>query len=98
MLTFFHTKHSCGHSAYWSDAASAFTTSAYPCPWCGGETSLKVPADAPFWRDPRNGVMGFREKLPDGRVPWPKDMKDPGPVKTQHRADESCCQDGPKPA
>lgn len=34
----YHITHSCGHQAWWTDDVAAVLTSAFPCPWCGGES------------------------------------------------------------
>ena len=89
---FWHIRHLCGHSVYWSDMVVAFRTGASPCPWCGAEDGNKVPQDVAMMRDSRMGIYAFREKLPDGRVPWPSDMPNAsGRVILRHSADNSCC-------
>jgi hypothetical protein len=89
---FWHARHTCGHSVYWSDPDWAIRTSVAPCPWCGGETGQKVPADIPILRIREAGVMAFREKMPDGTPPWPHDVSVPETVSLHHAADESCCR------
>src|ERR1700722_9338897 len=39
---FFHIRHACGHSAYWSSADYAIRTAPFPCPWCGAEVGTGV--------------------------------------------------------
>ena len=40
---FWHARHTCGHSVYWSDPNVAVLVSASSCPWCGAENRKKVP-------------------------------------------------------
>ncbi len=42
--------------------------------------------------DRKAGILAFREKLPDGRVPWPRELSDaPDRITVHHMADNSCC-------
>ena len=89
---FWHSRHACGHAVYWSNPVVAMRTASWPCPWCGGENGRKVPQDVAMMRDRNIGVMAFREKLPDGRIPWPSELReDPDGVILHHMADNSCC-------
>ena len=66
--------------------------SAAPCPWCGAETGSKVPADVAMLHDPKLGFFAFREKTPDGGVPWPRDLSDtPDEVTVRHMTGNVCC-------
>jgi hypothetical protein len=90
---YWHARHACGHSVYWSDMQVAFKTGAAPCPWCGAENGTKVPQNVAMMHDRRMGVYAFREKLPNGRVPWPSGVPHTASdmIIVHHRADKSCC-------
>jgi hypothetical protein len=89
---FWHTRHTCGHAVYWSDPAVALQTSAAPCPWCGAAAGRKVPKNVAMLHDPNAGIFAFRQKLPDGRVPWPSELSDASDtIIVRHMADNSCC-------
>jgi hypothetical protein len=91
-IEFWHARHACGHAVYWSNPEIAVRTASSPCPWCGAENGKKVPQDVLMMRDSNIGIFSFREKLPDGRVPWPSDMPDaPDRIVIRHMADSSCC-------
>lgn len=87
---FWHTRHSCGHSAYWSDKVLAFRTGFAPCPWCGALDGKKVPDDMPLVHYNPGDIYVFREKQADGTVPWSGEGPR-GEVILRHRADNSCC-------
>ena len=92
-ITFFHTRHACGHAVYWSDSVLAAQLAVSPCPWCGGE---RVPPDVLMMRDSKLNAMAFRETKPDGSVPWPDGEPPPdGNVILRHRTDGSCCDEKP---
>jgi hypothetical protein len=93
VITFFHTRHVCGHSVYWSDPAVGMAVARAPCPWCGAETGKPVPKDVNFFRSPRDGTMAFRRRLPDSRAPWPEDLPliGDGEVAIQHQTGDVCC-------
>jgi hypothetical protein len=56
------------------------------------KTAKKVPQDVAMLRDRDIDIFAFREKLPDGRVPWPSDLLDaPDRIILRHMADSSCC-------
>jgi hypothetical protein len=58
----------------------------------------KVPQDVPVFYDPNAGVMAFRERIPDGRVPWPREIRATSDeIIVHHRADNSCCDAGTSP-
>jgi hypothetical protein len=89
---FWHVRHACGHAIYWSDPIVAIQTSAAACPWCGAEVGKKVPKNVLMFHDPNAGLVAFREKTPDGCVPWPRELSDvPDSVIVRHMADGSCC-------
>ena len=90
---FWHVRHSCRHSIYWSDPVVALRASQAPCPWCGGETGRHtVPATEPMLYDPKAGVAAFREKNPDGTIPWCSQLANTlGEVTARHMGDNSCC-------
>jgi len=89
---FWHARHACGHAVYRSNPVVAMRTAAAPCPWCGAEDGKKVPQDVVMLQDRNADVMAFREKLSDGRVPWPSALRDaPDRVVLHHMADNSCC-------
>jgi len=71
---FWHARHSCGHAVYWSDPAVVMRAAPWPCPWCGAADGKRVPQNVPMLHDPNNGVLAFRELLPDQRVPWPSEL------------------------
>jgi hypothetical protein len=101
---FFHIRHVCGHSVFWSDGDFAMAASAAPCPWCGGETgSHTVPPEVNMTcgTDP-DQPMAFRAFLPGRLVPWPEDRSnapwldryDDGPVIVRHMTGDVCCEPG----
>jgi hypothetical protein len=99
METYFHTRHRCGHSVYWSDAVHGFTLAPYPCPYCGGETGKLLPADANVLdfsdyavRTPYTAarVICFRTLNPDGTVPVPGG-EDGEVIGIQHMTGNVCC-------
>lgn len=49
LKTLYHTTHSCGHQAYWSNEIAAEATTPWPCPWCGGEAMPKQPYSIVFF-------------------------------------------------
>ncbi len=101
ILTYYHTRHTCGHSVYWSDKVLAYGTSYYPCQWCGAETGTHKPPDGSIveymgFRNTFKRVWIFQKFNDDGSVPWCEGM--PGgiddPVRINHRRDNSCCDEG----
>ncbi len=71
MQTYYHTRHACGHSVYWSDPITGRFLAPYPCPYCGGEAGTPLPADANVLDMSRQtpGLYCFRTRNPDGTVP-----------------------------
>lgn len=89
-VVYFHSRHVCGHAVYWSDAATAFETCAWPCPWCGGEQRKQFPPDG-VMLDCGDGVLCFQQLNEDGSVPAATPGEHGKFVVIQHRADETCC-------
>lgn len=89
--SFFHTRHACGHSVYWSDATWGRNAAEWPCPWCGGESGERLmPFDDACWIDEVSGIACFKKKNPDGSCPVP------GPlgrtITIKHMTGNVCCE------
>lgn len=89
---FWHARHACGHSVFWSDPGWAIRISAARCPWCGGETGQRAPQDVIMLRIKEAGVLAFRGTQPDDSPPWPIDLSMPETVRLHHAANDSCCK------
>lgn len=90
----YHTKHSCGHSVYWSDPRFGMNVSIWPCPWCGAENGeLDLPADALATYDPAENLLCIRQLNDDGTVPQPEGFDEPlsRTIIVQHETGERCC-------
>lgn len=92
---FFHVRHACGHSVYWSKAGYAIRTAPFPCPWCGAERGNTVSPDEIVIQ--MSDALVFREFLPGQRVPLPKGWPPTNEVVIRHLPDESCCGGNTKP-
>jgi len=90
-ITFYHTRHSCGHSVYWADPDVGMGVANWPCPWCGAETGIHVEDDMISM----SGVLVARRYNPDGTFPWPDDWKKPDKIIVRHMTGDVCC-DGAK--
>jgi hypothetical protein len=93
MRTFYHMRHVCGHSVYWSLMSARWLFTRHPCPWCRGEAGNPLPKKAEFFEASR-GIWAFR-KLSwwRGRVPWPPHLaflRDE-PVTLAHMAGDCDC-------
>src|SRR6185312_12733730 len=86
---FFHIRHACGHSVYWSSADYAIKTAPFPCPWCGAEAGSGVSPDEIVIQ--MSDALVFREFLPGNRVPMPKGWPSVDEIVVRHFPDESCC-------
>jgi hypothetical protein len=89
--TVYHTRHTCGHSAYWADASMGMMAASHPCPWCGAATgTFRAEGDMISL----SGILVFRALLPDGRVPWPSDRPSNGTIVVRHMKGNVCCAAG----
>jgi hypothetical protein len=91
---FFHIRHACGHSVYWSSADYAIRTAPSPCPWCGAEAGIEVSPDEIAIQI--SDALVFREFLPGQRVPVPIGWPRAGEIVIRHLPDESCCNESKK--
>jgi hypothetical protein len=94
--TYYHTRHSCGHSVYWSDVRISVLCSHYPCPWCGGQYRLNPAPVTAKLLECDEGIYCFRELLPGNRVPYAKGQPIHSPseaVAIQHMTGNRCCDE-----
>jgi hypothetical protein len=89
LAEFFHVRHACGHSVYWSSADYAIRTAPFSCPWCGGEASIEVSPDEIAIQ--MSDALVFREFLSGQRVPVPEGWPRADEIVIRHLPDESCC-------
>jgi|SRR5271166_1127505 len=82
MRTFYHMRHVCGHSVYWSLMSARWMFACHPCPWCAGPAARSDPYGHVLSGTPlpkkktkffqvSNGIWAFRKLSWWGRVPWP---------------------------
>ena len=89
---FWHIRHKCGHPVYWNNLLFAWEARLSDCPWCGGPTGVKAPSTCKVVHDEKHGLLGFRNLLENGEVPWPHDEPLPTEeVIVRHANDGSCC-------
>ena len=88
---YFHTRHACGHSVYWSDGLMGMTLAPYPCPYCGGETGVeKPPQDAML--DVGEGIRCFMHLNSDGSVPRVPGERPGREIGIHHMTGNVCCE------
>lgn len=81
-LVYYHLRHSCGHTAYWTDPFVGMRCTPWPCPWCGAATGETFPPNEATI-DYGDGCFVSREK--------PTHHPSGGPVLIQHMYNEYCC-------
>jgi hypothetical protein len=88
--TFYHIRHSCGHSFHWRDHDVAFRVSNAPCPRCGCEIGVAIPTGVNALTDRTGVVIGF-DHLVNNLVPIPEPL-----VRLMHMRSEECCRPLPR--